>query len=190
MNSGQANEPDEAPEGIDLVKRDFDLDVMRRGVDNPNARRPCPCGLYRYYSLKCGHPYKKVHLKCGRSTSKKTGNVVLCSAGRSRVVDVETARVPFNCADCRRRGTRWIGWTDADADPDRENSSRIVDDGPGIKQEDQDGPSSLTGEERERLDRGREAYLIPQVAKSSPSQLHSSLPFRGNGIARSIDPLH
>ncbi|OTA90058.1 hypothetical protein M434DRAFT_33883 [Hypoxylon sp. CO27-5] len=87
---------------IDLVKRDFTGDVWNRAVLNNSAQDQCVCGTYQYYSQKCGCLYKSVFLKCGKTISEKTGDHILCPAGRGRKVRVETAMVPFRCAGCRR----------------------------------------------------------------------------------------
>ncbi|KAI1406787.1 hypothetical protein F5Y13DRAFT_176374 [Hypoxylon sp. FL1857] len=86
---------------VDIVKRSFDKDVRKRGILNTSAREPCECGMYEYYSQKCGCLYKSVFLKCGKTVSEKTGNPILCQAGRGRNVKVESAVVPFRCASCR-----------------------------------------------------------------------------------------
>ncbi|KAI1104843.1 hypothetical protein F4804DRAFT_341582 [Jackrogersella minutella] len=94
---------------IHLVKRDFEVDVQKRGVLNIFAKEPCVCGLYTYYSQKCGCFYKRVFLKCGKTKSQKTGDSILCAAGRGRKIDVKTAMVPFNCEKCRTCSKRWTG---------------------------------------------------------------------------------
>ncbi|KAI0880147.1 uncharacterized protein GGS22DRAFT_175649 [Annulohypoxylon maeteangense] len=178
MDSSKVVKFEEAPEGnkVDLIKKGFELDVMKRAIDNTAARNPCPCGMYQYYSQKCGHLYKKIHLKCGRSTSKKTGDAILCSAGRLRRVDVETAMVPFHCSTCRQSGIRWIGRSDI-----IQNANQEIVNQPSIKQKGEANPSSLVEQDQEGGQRGQlqELYRIPEAPKSSPSQLHNALPFRG-----------
>ncbi|KAI1382884.1 uncharacterized protein F4822DRAFT_439224 [Hypoxylon trugodes] len=91
---------------LDVVKRSFRTDVLKRKVVNTSAKEPCSCGLYQYYSHKCGCIYKSVHFKCGKTTSEKTGDRILCPSGRGRKIRVNSAIVPFNCAQCRRNGNR------------------------------------------------------------------------------------
>ncbi|KAI1134272.1 hypothetical protein F5Y05DRAFT_398875 [Hypoxylon sp. FL0543] len=87
---------------VDLVRKSFGKDVLNRGILNTSAREPCVCGLYQYYSQKCGCVYKSVFLKCGRTLSEKTGDPILCPAGHRRKIKVETALVPFRCRKCRK----------------------------------------------------------------------------------------
>ncbi|KAI0112342.1 hypothetical protein F4776DRAFT_640947 [Hypoxylon sp. NC0597] len=91
---------------VDLVKRSFAADVRKRAIPNTSTEDQCVCGTYQYYSQKCGCLYKSVFLKCGRTVSEKTGEAILCPAGRRRKVKVETAMVPFRCAECRRGNTQ------------------------------------------------------------------------------------
>ncbi|XXG98025.1 hypothetical protein Hte_004342 [Hypoxylon texense] len=94
---------------VELVTNSFRRDVLTRGVVNSAAPTPCECGLYQYYSQKCGCLYKSVHLKCGNTLSENTGMPILCRAGRGRKVRVHDAVVPFHCAECRRKNVRWTG---------------------------------------------------------------------------------
>ncbi|KAI1086536.1 hypothetical protein F5B19DRAFT_478873 [Rostrohypoxylon terebratum] len=109
MASTYAREADKAAEesGFELVRGSLKVDVLKRAVISAAPLNPCACGKYQYFSQKCGHPYKSVHLKCGKMTSAKTGRPVLCPAGRQRVVNVETAVVPYYCQSCRQSGVRW-----------------------------------------------------------------------------------
>ncbi|KAI0171672.1 hypothetical protein GGR52DRAFT_591531 [Hypoxylon sp. FL1284] len=92
--------------GPELIKKSFEKDVLKRAVNN-TSDDPCSCGLYKYYSQKCGCIYKSVYLKCGKTISEKTGRPILCGLGRGRNVKVQDALVPFYCKNCRERGVRW-----------------------------------------------------------------------------------
>ncbi|KAI0834044.1 hypothetical protein F5Y06DRAFT_307218 [Hypoxylon sp. FL0890] len=93
---------------VDIVKRSFGKDVLKRGILNASTQDPCPCGTYQYYSQKCGCLYKSVFLKCGKTISQKTGEPILCPAGHGRKIRVEDAVVPFRCQICRRGNERAI----------------------------------------------------------------------------------
>ncbi|KAI1759098.1 hypothetical protein GGR53DRAFT_471678 [Hypoxylon sp. FL1150] len=121
----------------DIVSREFELDVFKRGVLNPSASDPCKCGYYQYQSMKCGCIFKGVYLKCGRVFSSKTGAPILCKQGHGRRVQVHDAVVPFYCKECRDSGVRWKGQkADQDHQQDGEVEIKDEDDDVIIKEED------------------------------------------------------
>ncbi|KAI1206531.1 uncharacterized protein F4807DRAFT_438334 [Annulohypoxylon truncatum] len=192
MHREQTDEAHEATENdnIVLLKKGFAQDVKKRAVENIEAKIPCVCGQYLYFSQKCGHVYKKVHLKCGKSTSKKTGKIVLCAAGRLRQVHVEDAKVPVNCKKCVNSSNRWR------TEEVLENERRVQGEAERrfkeekerrVKRADKDRSASParrdrkrgTERERERPENPRDlGSQIPNSDMNAGPSLYNSLPVR------------
>ncbi|KAI1770579.1 hypothetical protein F4818DRAFT_446195 [Hypoxylon cercidicola] len=123
---------------LELITRRFEKDVQKRGVTNPLAHDSCKCGQYQYHSQKCGCVYKSVFLKCGETVSKKTGDPILCRAGRGRIVKVQDVLVPFYCPKCRYNNVRWTGKAATSNEKQEEGEVKIKEEEQEIKIKEED----------------------------------------------------